>query len=278
MPRVELPQGTLHYRDEGEGPVVVLVHGLLVDGTLWSRVQPLLAGCRVLIPDLPLGSHRTAMRPDADLTPAGLARLVADFLVALDLAEVTLVGNDTGGAICQITAADHPERIGRLVLTNCDAYRNFLPLAFRPLQLLPRIPGAVWTLAKTAHLAPVRAAFGVLTSDPLPPDLYAGWAEPIRTNPGVRRDVAKVMRGITTRETMRAIEILRGFDRPTLIVWGRKDRFFAPKFAERLAADIPGARLEWLPDAHTFTPLDAPEQLAALITEFATDKAVPRNA
>jgi pimeloyl-ACP methyl ester carboxylesterase len=276
MPRVELPQGTLHYRDEGKGPVVVLVHGLLVNGTLWSRVQPLLAGCRVLIPDLPLGSHPTPMRPDADLTPAGLARLIADFLAALDLADVTLVGNDTGGALCQITAADHPERLGRLVLTNCDAYRNFLPPTLRPLQLLPRIPGAMWALAKGAHLAPVRAATGMLTSEPVPPDLFAGWVEPIQTSPGVRRDVAKVLRGITTRETMRAIEILRGFDRPALIVWGREDRFFAPKFAEQLAADIPGARLEWLPDARTFTPLDAPEQLAALITEFTTAKGALR--
>src|ERR1700757_632152 len=105
MPTVELPQGTLHYRDEGAGPVVVLVHGLLVNGTLWSRVAPLLAGCRVVVPDLPLGSHRTALRPQADLSPAGLGTLVADFLAELELTDVTLVGNDTGGAICQITAA-----------------------------------------------------------------------------------------------------------------------------------------------------------------------------
>jgi pimeloyl-ACP methyl ester carboxylesterase len=269
MPTVDLPQGPLHYRDEGEGPVLVLVHGLLVDGTLWSRVAPLLPGHRVLRPDLPLGSHRTPMRPDADLSPAGLARVLADFLAALDLRGVTLVGNDTGGAICQVAAADHPERIGRLVLTNCDAYDNFLPPAFRPLQWLPRVPGALALTAGLAGWGPVRKAFGVLTTEPIPADLYAGWTRGLR-DPGVRHDLGKVLRGITPAETQRAIAVLRRSDRPTLLAWGREDRFFAPAFAERLAADIPGARLEWLPGARTFTPLDAPERLAELIGEFAS--------
>lgn len=238
MPSVELPQGMLRYSDMGEGPVVVLIHGLLVDGTLWSRVAPLLSGHRVVIPDLPLGSHRTAMRPDADLSPAGLATLVADFLAALDLREVTLVGNGTGGAICQITAADHPERLGRLVLTNCDAYRNFLPPTFRPLQALPRIPGALALAVRLAGLAPMRAATNVLTTDPIPRDLYDGWIVGL-SDAGVRRDVGKVLRGITSRETMRAIDALRRFDRPTLVVWGRADRFFKPAFAERLAGRHP---------------------------------------
>lgn len=269
MPSVELPQGTLNYRDEGEGPVVVLIHGLAVDGTLWSRVAPLLTGHRVVMPDLPLGAHRTAMRPEADLSPAGLARLIADFLAALDLREVTLVGNDTGGALCQITAADHPERLARLVLTNCDAYRNFFPPAFRPLQALPRIPGAMALFARLAGTRPARASMNVLTADPIPRDLYDGWLVGLQSDAGVRRDLAKVLRGITSKETMRAIEVLRGFDRPTLLVWGRRDRFFKPAFAERLAGDIPGARLEWLEHAHTFTPLDAPGRLASSIKEFA---------
>lgn len=269
MPSVELAQGTVHYADEGTGPVVVLVHGLLVDGSLWSRVAPRLTGCRVIRPDLPLGSHRTAMRPDADLSPAGLGTLIADFLAACELTGVTLVGNDTGGALCQIAAADHPERIARLVLTNCDAYRNFLPPAFRPLQLLPRIPGGIALAARVVDTGLARAAFGVLTTDPIPGELYAGWVAPARADAGVRHDLGKVLRGITPNETMRAIGVLRRAERPTLIVWGRRDRFFRPAFAQRLAADIPGARLEWLPEARTFTPLDAPERLAALIGEFA---------
>lgn len=267
MPVVHLSRGPVHYSDTGSGPVVVLIHGLLVNGTLWSGVAPLLArDHRVLVPDLPLGSHREALRADADLAPAGLAEHVAEFLEALDLRDVTLVGNDTGGAICQITAADHPGRLARLVLTNCDAYDNFLPPAFRPAQLLPRIPGGMWLAAKLIHTRPVKASFDVLVTGTLPDDLYAGWAAHVG-DPGVRRDLGKVLRGITVRETQRAIAALRRAAPATLLVWGDADRFFAPSYARRLAADIPGARLEWVPGARTFVPIDRPERVAELVAE-----------
>ena len=134
MPEITLPQGTIHYRDAGEGPPVVFLHGLLVDGELWRKVTPLLQGdARCIVPDLPLGSHRIAMNADADLTPAGVARLVGDLLAALDLEDVTLVGNDTGGAISQLVALDHGERVGRLVLTNCDCFEVFPPKEFVPM-------------------------------------------------------------------------------------------------------------------------------------------------
>ena len=104
------------------------MHGLLVDGRLWRKVTPLLEDrFRCIVPELPLGSHPEPLNPDADLSPRGWRAIVAGFLEGLDLRDVTLVGNDTGGAISQITAANHPERIGRLLLTNCDAFENFLP-------------------------------------------------------------------------------------------------------------------------------------------------------
>ncbi len=267
MPVVQLSRGPVHYTDTGSGPAVVLIHGLLVDGTLWGGVVPLLArDHRVLVPGLPLGSHREAMRPDADLSPAGLAAHVAEFLEALDLHDVTLVGNDTGGAICQITAADHPQRLARLVLTNCDAYDNFLPPAFRPVQLLPRIPGGMWLAAKLIRTRPLKAAFDVLVTGRIPAELYAGWTAQAG-DPGVRRDVGKVLRGITVRETQRAIAALRRSAPATLLVWGDADPFFKPPFARRLAADIPGARLEWVPGARTFVPIDRPDRVAELVAE-----------
>ncbi|MGI5126112.1 alpha/beta fold hydrolase [Pseudonocardia sp. CA-107938] len=267
MPVVQLSRGPVHYTDAGSGPVVVLIHGLLVNGTLWDGVAPLLAReHRVLVPDLPLGSHREAMRPDADLSPAGLAAHIAEFLDALDLQDVTLVGNDTGGALCQITAADHSKRLARLVLTNCDAYDNFLPPAFRPVQLLPRIPGALWLTAKLIHTRVAKASFDVLVTGRIPADLYAGWTAHA-SDAGVRHDVGKVLRGITVRETQRAIAALRRSAPATLLVWGDADPFFKPPFARRLAADIPGARLEWVPGARTFVPIDRPERVAELVAE-----------
>src|SRR6266511_2824852 len=154
-----LPAGTIRYRDNGSGEPLLFVHGLLADATLWRKVMPLLEPeLRCIAPDWPLGSHRAAMDPSADLSPPGLAQIIADFIDELELETVTLVGNDTGGAICQLVATRHPERIGRLVLTPCDAYDNFLPPMFRPLQAIARIPGSIWPVAQSLRLTPLRHA------------------------------------------------------------------------------------------------------------------------
>lgn len=268
MAEVRLSNGTLNYRDTGTGPVVVLIHGLFADGTHWDKViAELGSDRRVIVPDLPLGAHRRAMDPDADLRPAGIATLIAEFLERLDLDDVTLVGNDTGGALCQIMAADHPKRLGRLLLTNCDAYKNFLPLFYRQLQLFPRLPGGMTLLA---HMPKVigRALFRPLTTKPMPKDQLNRWLGAPGADPGVKHDLGKVLRGITNKETMRAIETLRRSAPPTLLVWGERDLFFKPRYAHRLAKDIPGSRLEWIPDSRSFTPFDAPVELARHIREF----------
>src|SRR5437660_5840710 len=162
-----LPQGVVRYRELGQGEPIVLVHGLLVNSMLWADVAELLASdFRVIAPDLPLGSHELPMSPGTDLTPPGLAAIIAAFLDALDLEGVTLVGNDTGGALCQLVAVEHPERLARLVLTPCDAYENFLPPMFRPLQYAARIPGAVFAIGHSMRVPVARRlpiAYGWVT-------------------------------------------------------------------------------------------------------------------
>jgi pimeloyl-ACP methyl ester carboxylesterase len=272
---VELKAGTVAYSESGpaDGRPIVFVHGAFVDGTLWRKVVPGLEDTfRCIVPDLPLGSHRTPMREDADLSPYGLAALLAEFFSALELEDLTLVGNDTGGAICQITTTRHPERIGRLVLTPCDAYENFLPPAFRYLQLLARIPGGVGSVAASMRIPAMRRtplAFGWLAKRPIPADVLAEWTAAITSDRDVRRDAKKVLRGIAKRYTLEAAEKLREFGGPTMLSWATEDRFFKPAFAERLAADIPGSRLEWIDDSRTFVSEDQPAQLAALIRDFA---------
>jgi pimeloyl-ACP methyl ester carboxylesterase len=275
MNEAKLQQGTIRYRESGEGDPIVFIHGLLVDGRLWRKVTPLLEqGHRCIVPDLPLGSHLTPMKPDADLSPPGLARIVDGFLEALDLDGVTLVANDTGGAIAQITAANHPERIGRLVLTNCDAFENFLPPAFRPLQYASRVPGLLTGLLQSMRFDPLRRtplAFGWLIKHDLKNAPLAGWVEPFLSDRAIRRDTVKVLRGIDPRFTIDAAEKLRSFDRPVMLAWAVEDRFFKLRFAERLAATIPGARLERIEDSYTFVSEDQPERLASLIEAFAVE-------
>jgi pimeloyl-ACP methyl ester carboxylesterase len=270
---VKLPQGNIHYREYGEGPPIVFVHGLLVDGRLWRKVTPLLEdNFRCIVPELPLGSHPEPMNPDADLSPPALARIVAGFLDALDLENVTLVANDTGGAISQITAANHPERIGRLVLTNCDAFENFLPPAFRPLQWSARVPGMLNGVLQGMRFEPLRRlpiAYGWLIKRDFGAAPTREWVDPFLSDKQVRRDVIKVLKGIDPRYTLEAAEKLRTFDRPALLAWAVEDRFFKLSYAERLADTIRGATLERIDDSYTFVSEDQPERLAELIETFA---------
>ena len=275
MPEIELPQGTVRYRDEGTGDPIVLIHGLLVDGRLWDDVVPHLAkDARVIVPDLPLGSHRVPMRADADLTPYGLAKLIADFLAALDLEDVTLVGNDTGGGLCQITVTRHPERIGRLILTPCDAFDNFPPKMFRPLQYLGGyVPGALAVVGQTTRgraMLTSPLAFGPLALNHRP-ELYASWLEAARKDRKVRRDLKKVLRGIRPRYTEEAATKLGAFGGPALIVWADQDRFFPREHADRLAK-ILNAGVEEIGPSRTFIPLDQPRRLAEAVAAFARSR------
>jgi pimeloyl-ACP methyl ester carboxylesterase len=269
---VRLPQTTIRYREFGTGEPVVLVHGLLADGRLWRDVAPRLAqDFRVIVPEWPLGAHTIPLADDADTTPLGLARIIADFLAALELEHVTLVGNDTGGALCQLVAVHHPERLGRLVLTPCDAYDNFLPPAFRGLQLLAHVPGAVFVLANSMRMDAVRnlpIAFGWL-SKRAEPQLTRSWLSPGLRDRAIRRDVAAILKGISSRYTLDAAERFGEFDKPVLIAWAPEDRFFKLRYAEQLRDAFPDARLELIEDSYTFVPLDQPQRTAELIAEFA---------
>jgi pimeloyl-ACP methyl ester carboxylesterase len=270
--QISLPDGAIRYRDSGSGAPIVFVHGALVDGGLWRKVIPLLEGeFRCLAPDLPLGSHRLPMPEGADLSPPALAKLVADFLTALDLEGATLVGNDTGGAICQLVATRHPDRVGRLVLTPCDAFEHFPPPAFKYLPITARIPGAMVVLAQSMRIPPMRRlpfAYGWLAKRPIPSEVLGRWVEPLRSDAGVRRDTGKVLRGMSKRYTLDAAERLPDFDRPTLIAWASEDRFFKLRLGERLAELIPDARLVRIQDSYTFVSEDQPERLAAAISQF----------
>lgn len=273
---IDLPAGTVHYRESGpaDGPVVVFVHGFLVDDTLWSDVPERLAarGFRTLAPTWPLGAHMTAMRPGADLSPRGVARIIRSFLDELDLRDVVLVGNDTGGAICQLLLDEGAERIGRLVLTNCDAFEKFPPA---PFGLLFRV--ARHAAVGRAAMQPMRArvlrngllGFGPLVARSMAAGETLPWVTPYLSDEGVRRDVARFARGWTGRELLDSASWLSGFDRPVLLCWAPADRFFTIGLGQRLAEVFPDARLVEVADARTFVAVDQPARVADEIAAFA---------
>jgi pimeloyl-ACP methyl ester carboxylesterase len=270
-----LPQGTVRYRELGPagGEPVVFVHGLLVNSRLWERVAPPLAenGIRCLLPDWPMGSHVVPMNEDADLGGYGQARNVADFVRAVGLGRATLVGNDSGGAISQIVATEHPEVVSRLILTNCDSFDKFPPAMFGYLKPTARIPGGMAVLAQSMRIPANRRlpiSFGSLGKKRIDGELLAEWVRPVIDSGEIRRDAGKFIRGIHPDQTRQAAEKLADFKGPALFPWGAEDRFFKITDAERLAEIIPDARVEPIEDAKTFVSLDQPERVAELIAAF----------
>jgi pimeloyl-ACP methyl ester carboxylesterase len=274
---VHLPQGIVRYRERGEGPPVVFVHGLLVNADLWRAVVPAVAGAgfRCLAPDWPLGSHQVPV-PDADLSPPGMAALVAAFLERLDLDDVTVVANDTGGAITQVLMVEHPDRIGRVVLTSSDSFERFFPPQFAPLPWLARVPGSMWPLAQLTRIRPVREfGFGLVAARPVPAEIVESYLGPSRRDPAVRRDLRRFLRGVHRRHTLAAAKALPGFTKPVLLAWAADDRLFPIELAHRLAAVLPRATLVPIGNSRTFVPQDQPTELARLVVDFAGARATP---
>ena len=272
---IDLPAGTIHYRESGpaDGRPVVFVHGFLVDDTLWSDVPERLAeaGFRTFAPTWPLGSHKTAMRAGADLSPRGVARVVAGFLEALDLHDVTIVGSDTGGAVSQLLLDEDRSRVGRLVLTNCDAFETFPPAPFGALFRAARHPGFTRALLQPMRSSFVRHSllgFGGLVRRRLGAEESRPWVTPYLTDPDVRRDVTTFAKGWRRDELVHAARWLETFDRPVLLCWAPGDPFFKHALAKRLLATFPDATLVEFRGARTFVSLDQPQRLAEEIVRW----------
>lgn len=274
-----LSQGPIRYRERGSGEPIVFVHPMVVNGDLWRKVVPLLADdFRCITPDWPLGGHDVSMTPGTDLTPRGVAEIVADFIDALDLHAVTLVGNDTGGAISQIVAAHRPERLGRLMLITCDAFDNFPPPAAKPLVWLTYFQPLMKLCSRIARLPALQRlpfVFGLLTKTRIEQEIVDSYLSPSIGNPAVRWDAIKALRGLAPSYTLDAARRLPGFDKPALVAWNREDHFFPFEHAERLVQLLPDARLVTIEDAHTFVAEDQPRALASALRELIESRPAP---
>jgi pimeloyl-ACP methyl ester carboxylesterase len=271
---VDVPQGTITYRvagpDDSAQPPAVFVHGLLVDSQLWTAVADDLAarGIRSYAPNWPTGSHPIPMNADADLSPRGIARIIIEFLAALELDDVTLVGNDTGGAICQYVIDTDHRRIGRLVLTNCDAFDLFPPKEFEGLVRV----GSHASLIKPMLTALIPTAIrharnvygGTFAGDP-DPKVTRSWIQPGLSDSAIRRDTAKLISTMDPQDLLDVSTRFSAFTKPVRLVWGDADEFFPITFAERLAAAFPDATLTPVLGGRTFVSMEFPDQVADVI-------------
>ena len=266
---VETRVGPVPVRITGSGPVVLAVHGALVDGRLWDDVVPLVApSARLVAPDLPLGAQRRAVPDRSRLTPENVAGALLDVLDGLGIDETVLLGNDTGGALAQMAAAAAPHRVAGLVLAGCDAFEHFPPPLLRPLPALARIPGATRLVIGAVGVPALFADPGRLnlfTVRGFERELVRDWLHPARTDPAVRADLTALLRRMSPQPLLAAAERLADLRAPAEVVWGRRDRIFPPRDAERLAALL-GCSVTWLDDAVTFVPRDRPDAVADAVT------------
>ncbi|BAV41607.1 alpha/beta fold hydrolase [Mycobacterium ulcerans] len=275
MAQVTLSQATIAYRvlgpENSPHRPVLFVHGILVVERLWSAVAEGLAamGFRCILPTWPLGSHTIPANEGADLSPAGIAEMIHEFMVALDLADVTLVGNDTGGGLCQLAIDAHPDLVGRLVLTNCDAFETFPPFPFPAVFTLLRGPRSIKTLFAAMGLRPLRHSplgFGLLLNKP-DAALTASWLQPCRTDARICDDLATLLRHVAATDLTEVSTRFAQFTKPVTLVWGMGDRCFKPTLARRMAQLFPDASIIEVPGSKTFVALNEP---AAVINAIST--------
>ena len=262
------------YSDSGGvGPAVVLLHGVLMNGTLWSEVIDLLPDdYRFIVPELPFGAHRTPMPDNADLSIESIAGMVADFLVELDLRDVTLVCNDWGGAQLVVSPGGS-DRIANLVLVSCEAFDNYPPgLPGRLLCLNASLPGGTLLTAQLLRPRWIRhlpITFGGLSKKRVPEDQFLDWLEPLRSERKVRRDLDKYLRSVPKRsQLLEWAQQQREFAGNVLIVWAREDQLMPPAHAERLSSHFENADLVWVDDSRTLIPIDQPQVLARHLEQF----------
>ena len=273
MSTIDISAGTIHYEATGpeNGRPVVFVHGYMMGAQLWRRVSERLAdlGLRCIAPTWPLGAHPEPLRAGADRTIDGVAGMIAEVLNALDLQDVVLVGNDTGGVVTQLVAVHHPERVGALVLTSCDAFEHFPPPILKPVILAAKSK-TVFRTAIQAMRAPIarRRAFDGLAHSNID-ELTALWVRPAMSLPAVAEDLRQFTLSLLTEVTTGVAARLPEFDKPTLIAWSADDVFFEQEDGARLAATIPNARHEVIEGARTFSMLDQPDRLANLLLTVA---------
>ncbi len=270
MPIATLNTANIHYEVDGPetGRPVVFLHGYAMGASLWAPLSSRLSteGFRCLAPTWPLGAHPEPLLPGAAATLPGIADLVASFLEELDLRDAVLVGNDTGGLVAQLVAVHHPERLGALVLTSCDAFENFPPPVLRPFILASRtrasFRAATWPLRFA--VARRRAYAGLAHTDI--DALTAEWARPSIADPAVVEDLRLLTASLSRQTSVDVGERLGEITLPTLIAWSADDVFFPVEDAHRLQAAIPGSELHVIDGARTFSMLDQPDRLAKLIT------------
>jgi pimeloyl-ACP methyl ester carboxylesterase len=274
--KLETRLGPLAWRSSGQGPALVFFAGAIANGDLWRDVVAALEDSyRCITIDLPLGAHPWPLDEGADRSATSLARLLLDCLELLDVADATVVANDTAGGLLLLSlATGHPAlgRVGRLVLTNCESYDQFPPDKLRKATAICRtFPRLAAGMIRLQLRSPIgrRRGIATVTARGLDAERYESFYGPVRHDRRVADDLVAAMAGFRPQLLIDAARAIPRFDRPVLLVWGEECGFFPMEHARRLAADFPRATLVPVPGARTWVPVDNPAAVADAIASFA---------
>ncbi|MDT5100325.1 MAG: hypothetical protein QOC76_4062 [Mycobacterium sp.] len=274
MASVAVGDVEIDYTDAGSGPVVVFIHGAYVTGRLWQDVVDRLSDShRCIAPTLPFGAQTEPVGAHVDLSVVASGTLIVGLLEALDLSDVTLVANDTGGGIV-LASLGNPtldwDRVSKLVFTNCDSFEHFPPSAFAPIVRLCALSQALGAIVlKGLTTSPGLKVFSsAVTRHGIDaarrPAIFGGFL----TSAPVRREAARFTADLKPSHTMAAVEALKRWDKPVLMAWGTDDKMFPPAHAHRLAETFPNAVVRTIEDSSTYVMLDRPEESAEVIGAF----------
>jgi pimeloyl-ACP methyl ester carboxylesterase len=244
---VNVPSGRIGYTEAGSGPVALFVHGVVLNKHLWRHQIAGLSDIRRCIAVDLLAHGDTEIAPEQDVSVTANARMLKEFLEALQIDKVDLVGNDSGGGIAQIFAALNPDRVRTLTLTNCDTHDNWPPEAFKPFVDMAIAGGLKDTLSAMLSDKAIFRSPGALGPAYEHPENVSDKDIEIYLQPHVRteqrtRDLQRFVGAFDHKHTLAIEPQLRTLKAPTLIVWGTDDIYFPVKWAHWLAETIPGTK------------------------------------
>src|SRR6266566_854059 len=257
---VQTASGRISYTEQGSGPVALFVHGVLLNDQLWRHQQAGLSGVRRCIAVDLLAHGDTEIAADQDVSVSANAKMLKEFLDALNIDQVDLVGNDSGGGIAQIFAALNPERVRSLTLTDCDTHDNWPPEAFKPFLAMAAAGGLRGTLEamlsdKSVYRSPQALGPAYEHPEQLSDDSIERYLRPFVKNPQRTHDLERFLAAFDNKHTLAIEPQLKTLKAPTLIVWGTDDVYFPVKWSHWLAQNIPGVRRRVeLKDARIFFP------------------------
>lgn len=282
MNKLELKGNTIEYQEFGKGHPLIFIHGAFSSGNTWRKVLPELSNYfHCIVPEWPFGGHKIPISTKLDFSPTGIADLINDLLKALNLKNVIIIANDTGGAYAQVFTAKYREKVSHLILSNCEAFEVFPPKKFQSLKSMVKVPGYLWLLAKVFKYKPAlkwNITFGLLSHHLKKEEISKFYVKHFVKNKLIRNDFKKLAIEWHPKYTEKSAKELVGFKKPVLILWGMDDKeLFPVELGKRLKSIFQNSTFFEISNSLTYVQEDNPREFIEHIIKFAKENALQQH-